>query len=108
MSAGRWIITDGLRWHFDAGADCLDFTSGPDGEVRRTFGDMFFAEVRPFEEIFRRDQSGAAENENQNQNQSGNQGGNQGTRLAELQKQIVIATWKLRQTKTVEPKESKP
>jgi len=72
---------------------------GPDGEVRRTFGDMFFAEVRPFEEIFRRDQSGAAENENQNQNQSGNQGGNQGTRLAELQKQIVTATWKLQRDK---------
>ena len=27
---------------------------GPDGQVRRTFSDMFFAEVRPFEEIFRR------------------------------------------------------
>ena len=34
---------------------------GPDGQVRRTFSDMFFAEVRPFEEIFRADQSGAAE-----------------------------------------------
>jgi hypothetical protein len=82
---------------------------GPDGEVRRTFGDMFFAEVRPFEEIFRRDQSGAAEsqNQNENQNQSGNQGGNQSTRLAELQKQIVIATWKLQRDKpgsTVKPK----
>jgi predicted RNA-binding Zn ribbon-like protein len=33
MSAGRWIITDGLRWLFDAGADSLDFTSGPDSEV---------------------------------------------------------------------------
>jgi hypothetical protein len=65
--------------------------------VRRTFGDMFFAEVRPFEEIFRRDQSGAAENESQNQ--GGNQGGNQSTRLAELHKQIVIATWKLQRDK---------
>jgi predicted RNA-binding Zn ribbon-like protein len=33
VSAGRWLITDGLRWHFDAGADSLDFTSGPDSEV---------------------------------------------------------------------------
>jgi predicted RNA-binding Zn ribbon-like protein len=33
MSTGRWIITDGTRWFFDAGADCLDFTSGPDTEV---------------------------------------------------------------------------
>jgi hypothetical protein len=70
---------------------------GPDGQVRRTFSDMFFAEVRPYEEIFRADQSGAAES--QQGNQSGNQGGNQGTRLAELQKQIVIATWKLQREK---------
>ena len=69
----------------------------PDGKVRRTFSDMFFAEVRPFEEIFRADQSGASEN--QSQNQQGNQGGNQNVRLAELQKQIVIATWKLQQEK---------
>lgn len=64
---------------------------GPDGQVRRTFSNIFFAEVRPFEEIFRLDQSGASEN----QNQQGDQGGNQNTRLAEMQKQIVIATWKL-------------
>jgi hypothetical protein len=73
---------------------------GPDGQVRRTFSDMFFAEVRPFEEIFRQDQSGESENQNQQkQNQGGNQGGNQNTRLAELQKQIVIATWKLQRDK---------
>ena len=74
---------------------------GPDGQVRRTFSDMFFAEVRPFDQIFRQDQSGASESQNQNQrqNQQGNQGGNQQTRLAELQKQIVIATWKLQQEK---------
>ena len=68
---------------------------GPDGQVRRTFSDMFFAEVRPFEEIFRADQSGGSENQSQGQNQSGNQN----TQLAELQKQIVIATWKLQQEK---------
>jgi hypothetical protein len=68
---------------------------GPDGEVRRTFSDMYFAEVRPFDEIFRADQSGESEN-GQNQRQPGQQGGgNQNTRLAELQKEIVIATWKL-------------
>jgi hypothetical protein len=74
---------------------------GPDGQVRRTFSDMFFAEIRPFEEIFRQDQSGASDsqNQNRNQNQQGSQGGNQQTRLAELQKQIVIATWKLQQEK---------
>ncbi|HKP36278.1 MAG TPA: hypothetical protein VJT71_05430, partial [Pyrinomonadaceae bacterium] len=31
---------------------------GPDGKLRRTSGDMFFAEVRPFDEIFREDESG--------------------------------------------------
>lgn len=83
---------------------------GPDGNVRRTFSDIFFAEVRPFEEVFRADQSGASESQqrNQNQNQNGGQGGNQSPRLAELQKQIVIATWKLQQTGAVEPKESTP
>ena len=70
---------------------------GPDGQPRRTFSDMFFAEVRPFEEIFRNDQSG--ESENQSQSQGGQGGGNQRTRLADLQKQIVIATWKLQQEK---------
>jgi len=78
---------------------------GPDGEVRRTFSDMFFAEVRPFEEIFRADQSDAAESQNQNQRQQQQQGGgNQQTRLAELQKQIVIATWKLQRDKQGPPK----
>jgi hypothetical protein len=62
---------------------------GPDGQVRRTFSDMFFAEVRPFEEIFRPDQSGAGEGGGQDQS------GSPATKLAELQKQIVIATWKL-------------
>jgi len=81
---------------------------GPDGQVRRTFSDIFFAEVRPFEEVFRADQSGASESQQRSQNQNGGQGGNQSPRLAELQKQIVIATWKLQQTKAVTPKESKP
>jgi hypothetical protein len=65
---------------------------GPDGQVRRTFSDMFFADVRPFEEVFRPDESGGGE--------SGGQGGSPATKLAELQKQIVIATWKLQRDKT--------
>jgi hypothetical protein len=67
---------------------------GPDGGVRRTFSDMYFAEVRPFEEIFRQDQSGGQDG-SQGGAQGGAQGGNGSTRLAELQKQIVLATWKL-------------
>ena len=66
---------------------------GPDGEVRRTATDMYFAEVRPFEEIFRQAQGGEGEAEEKE---------GKGTRqekmgkLAELQKQIINATWKLR------------
>jgi hypothetical protein len=76
---------------------------GPDGQVRRTFSDMFFAEVRPFDEIYRADQSDAAEGGNRNQQQQQG-GGNQQTRLAELQKQIVIATWKLQRDKQGPPR----
>ena len=36
---------------------------GPDGELRRTASDMYFAEVRPFEEIFRQGQGGEGESE---------------------------------------------
>jgi hypothetical protein len=72
---------------------------GPDGQVRRTFSDMFFAEVRPFEEVYRPDQSGENESGNQGQQQ------NQNTRLAEMQKEIVIATWKLQRDKPGMPKE---
>jgi predicted alpha/beta hydrolase family esterase len=69
---------------------------GPDGRQRRTSSDIFFAEVRPFDEIFRPEQSGMSENESQ-----GGQGGqNPGVKLAELQKEIVIATWKLQQNRS--------
>src|SRR5664280_3018794 len=65
---------------------------GPDGQVRRTFSDIFFAEVRPFEEIFRADQSGGGGGQ-------GQAGDNDSAQLAQMQKQIVIATWKLQQEK---------
>lgn len=70
---------------------------GPDEKARRTFSDIFFAEVRPFEEIFRPDQSGSAGNESGGQ---GGQQGNRGTQLAQMQKEIIIATWKLQQEKS--------
>jgi hypothetical protein len=69
---------------------------GPDGNARRTFSDIFFGEVRPFEEIFRPDQSGSAGNESGGQ---GGQQGDRGTQLAQMQKDIIIATWKLQQEK---------
>jgi hypothetical protein len=71
---------------------------GPDGQTRRTFSDIFFAEVRPFEEIFRPEQSGAGDSDSQGQQgQQGQQ--NPGVKLAQLQKEIVVATWKLQQNK---------
>jgi hypothetical protein len=70
---------------------------GPDGNLRRTSSDMFFAEVRPFEEIFREGQGaedGGAQQQQQQQRQ------NAAERLAELQKQIINATWKLQRRET--------
>lgn len=65
---------------------------GPDGKVRRTAGDLYFAEVRPFDEVFRESQDMQQEQQNQQQQQ---QQGNQRRRLTDIQKQIINATWKL-------------
>ena len=64
---------------------------GPDGKVRRTSGDLYFAEVRPFDEIFRESQNMESEDDD------GPKGGegNKARKLTELQKQIINATWKL-------------
>lgn len=66
---------------------------GPDGQRRRTSGDIFFGEVRSLEEIFREGES--SQNSESGESQGGSQSGNPATRLAELQKQIITATWKL-------------
>jgi len=65
---------------------------GPDGQPRRTSSDLFFAEVRPFEEIFRELEAPPG---GQSQTAGSQQQGNPLTKLAELQKQIVVATWKI-------------
>jgi hypothetical protein len=70
---------------------------GPDGRVRRTASDMYFAEVRPFEEIYREGQNNQSEQERQQQ-QSGN--GQQAEKLAELQKQVITATWNIQRKET--------
>ncbi len=62
---------------------------GADGKPRRTTTDMYFAEVRPFEEIYRPGDS----QEGESKQQSGQ--GNKAEKLAELQKQIISATWNL-------------
>jgi hypothetical protein len=67
---------------------------GPDSQPRRASGDMFFAEVRPFEEIFRQgaQPSGGMSGEDQD-GQGGN--GQESERLADFQKEIINGTWKL-------------
>ena len=69
---------------------------GPDGKTRRTSSDMYFAEIRHFEEVFRESQSSQSQR-SQNQQNSGQQ---QGQQLARLQKQIIIATWNVKQQAT--------
>lgn len=61
--------------------------TGPQGEVRRAMSDMFFAEVRYFEDIFREGQSPPGE--------EGKEPKGETDKLVELQKQIVNATWRI-------------
>jgi hypothetical protein len=63
--------------------------TGPDGHVRRTETDLYFAEVRPFEEVFREGQQPGGEDGQSGQRES------QNGRLVELQKKILSATWNL-------------
>jgi len=69
---------------------------GPDGNIRRTSGDMYFAEIRPFEEVFRESQSSQNQQEQSQDQQSQQQGRQQGEQLAQLQKQIISATWNIK------------
>jgi hypothetical protein len=72
---------------------------GPDGQPRRTSGDMYFAEVRPFEEIFRQGEqppSGSADEQEQN-----GENARASDQLAELQKEVINATWKVVRRETI-------
>ena len=81
-----------LTWYFWAE------DVGPDGQVRRNRGDMFFAEVRPFEEIYR---EGIPPSSSE---APGEEAGNIGEKLVQNQKIIINATWKLkRQADTAIP-----
>ena len=62
---------------------------------------MFFAEVRPFEEIYRPGDGG----EGSGQQQQGG-AGEEATKLAELQKQIISATWNLQRAENSDGKPS--
>ena len=67
-------------------------------------GDMYFAEVRHFEEIFRQgEQPPGGQSQQEQQQQQGGQNAQQAEQFAELQKQIVNATWKVIRRETVAP-----
>jgi hypothetical protein len=70
---------------------------GPDGQSRRTSSDMYFAEVRPFEQIFRQGEQPSESEQRQQQQQQQGAGGNQqqAEELVQMQKEIINATWKL-------------
>jgi hypothetical protein len=73
--------------------------SGPDGNVRRVSSDMYFAEVRHFEEVFREGE--APPGGGQQQGMQGGAGG-QSQQLAELQKQIINGTWNVIRRETAQ------
>ena len=68
-----------------------DLDSG--GQPRRVESDMYFAEVRHFEEIFRQGEQPPGGQQQQQQGQG--QNAQQAQQLAQLQKQIINATWKV-------------
>lgn len=76
---------DLLAYHFYA----IDI--GADGQPRRTMSDMFFAEIRPLEEIFRQgDPSAGGEGPPPSSGTAG-----EADDLAELQKELIGATWRV-------------
>lgn len=76
-----------------------------DGEPRRTYSDMMFAEVRRYEEIFRegeqQDQQQQQQQEEEEQEESSST-----EELMDLQRQIMIATWNIQ--RSVDENRSRP
>jgi hypothetical protein len=70
---------------------------GPEGEVRRTTSDLFFAEVRALDEIFREGQNSSG------QPPGGGGGGGPAGELLEIQRQISIAIWNLQKSDKPSP-----
>ncbi len=65
---------------------------GPRGETRRSFSDLFFAEVRPFEEIFRQAPESPSASSSASNSAQG-QEGSPTSQLLDLQRDIVTASW---------------
>jgi hypothetical protein len=68
---------------------------GPDEKLRRAAGDMFFAEVRHFEEIFRQGEQPPERSAQDEDAEGGGDNARAADQLAELEKQIVSGTWTL-------------
>ena len=68
---------------------------GPDGEPRRVESDMFFAEVRHFDEIFRQGAAPPAGQPPSGQPGESGENAEKAQELAELQKEIINATWRV-------------
>ena len=87
----------------DLGVEAEDFLSwylwaddiGPQGEPRRTLGDMYFAEVRPFDEIFREGQRQAGGQGGGEGGEEGGEGGGGAGDLTETMRELINATWRL-------------
>lgn len=62
----------------------------PDGSTRKVLSDMYFMEVRHFEEIFKEGRSASS-----SQSKKGGGNAKKAEKLAEQQKQIINATWKI-------------
>jgi len=81
-----------------------------DGQPRRIESDLFFAEVRPFEEIYREGQpQSESQQQQQQQQQPQQQGGaqEQAEEAAELQRQIIVAIWNVIRRETEEERTEK-
>jgi hypothetical protein len=80
---------------------------GADGKPRRTDGDMYFAEVRHFEEIFRQ---GEQPSGGEQGDQAASQNAQEAENLAEQQKQIINGTWRVirRETRAQPTEQFKP
>ncbi len=74
-----------------------------DGQTRRAVSNLYFAEVRPFDESYRQGQqpAGGAPDEQQSGQTPGGEG-SQAQQLAEEQKNIINATWNLLRTELSE------
>jgi hypothetical protein len=67
-----------------------------EGKIRRVDGEIYFAEVRPFDEIFREGQSPSGEPSEKPQSPQAQEA----EELAELQKKIISGTWNLLRDRT--------